>query len=66
MEKYEEFDAFNRGTDQTIKEYIHIFGQKLATLKTLKLDIQDLILAIKLLKGVINLPENEKKMDRLA
>ena len=42
-----------------------MFEQQVATLKTLKLDIPDLILAIKLLKGV-NLPENEKKMARLA
>ena len=64
--KYEEIEAFNRTTDQTIKEYIHMFEQQVATLKaTLKLDIPDLILAIKLLKGV-NLPENEKKMARLA
>ena len=63
--RYEEFDAFNRTTDQTIKEYIHMFEQQIATLKTLKLDIPNLILAIKLLKGV-NLPENEKKMARLA
>ena len=63
--RYEEFDAFNRTTDQTIKEYIHMFEQQVATLKTLKLDIPDLILAIKLLNGV-NLPENEKKMARLA
>ena len=25
--KYEEFDNFNRSTDQTIKEYIHMFEQ---------------------------------------
>ena len=62
--RYEEFDAFNRTTDQIIKEYIHMFEQQVATLKILKLDIPDLILAIKLLKGV-NLPENEK-MARLA
>ena len=63
--RYEEFDALNRTTDQNIKEYIHMFEQQVATLKTLKLDIPDLILAIKLFKGV-NLPENEKKMAMLA
>ena len=24
LTKYDEFDAFNRGTDQTLKEYIHM------------------------------------------
>ena len=62
--KYEKFDSFTRSVEQSIKEYIHVFEQQVAELKVLKLEIPDLILGIKLLKGV-SLSQNETAMARM-
>ena len=58
LNQFEEFERFKRMPNQTMKEFIHIFEQKVTHLKAKALDIPELILSSKLLKGA-NLPPND-------
>ena len=63
LNQFEEFERFKRMPNQTMKEFIHIFEQKVTHLKAKALDIPELILSSKLLKGA-NLPPNDEKIAR--
>ena len=55
--KCDEFDRFVRSPDQNMKEFIHMYEQKVNELKAGKLEIPDLVLATKLLRAA-NLSSN--------
>ena len=48
--RYEEYDSFKREKDQSVKEYVHIFEQKIAELKSFQFEIPELMQSHKLFK----------------
>jgi len=60
LNQWEEFENFKRLPSQTMKEFIHMFDQKVTHLKAKSLDIPQVILSSKLLKGADLSPNDEK------
>jgi len=63
LNQWEEFEDFKRVPSQTMKEFIHMFEQKVTHLKAKSLDIPQVILSSKLLKGA-NLSAGDEKIAR--
>ena len=61
--KFDEFDQMKREKDRNIKEFIHVYEQKLNELKAEKLVLPDLIVANKLLRAA-NLSPNRYLLAR--
>ena len=59
--RFEEYDSMKRAPNQPMREYIHLFEQKISTLKSLKLEIPELMQSHKLLKGA-GLSKTDEKL----
>ena len=55
--KCDEFDRLERKKDQSMKEFIHVYEQKISELKDGKVVIPEIVLATKILRAA-NLPMN--------
>ncbi|KAL5262651.1 hypothetical protein ACHWQZ_G008148 [Mnemiopsis leidyi] len=55
--KCDEFDRLVRGKDQSMKEFIHVYEQKIKELQAGKVEIPEIVLATKILRAA-NLPMN--------
>ena len=61
--KFDEFDQMKRDKDQNMKEFIHVYEQKLTELKADQLQLPDLVVANKLLRAA-NLSPNHYMLAR--
>lgn len=63
LNEYEEFENLKRESNQTMKEFVHLFERKVTHLTGRGLVIPDIILSSKLLKGA-SLSANDEKIAR--
>lgn len=56
--KFDDFDQMKRPRDQNMREFVHLYEQKAAELKSENLTLPDLVLANKLLRAANLLPEH--------